>query len=223
VRKSFTAKLKRLEGNLGWRIVDVPFDVKKTFGNGGTVPVKGTVNGFSFRTSVFPRKEGKHFLLVNNTMRKGAGVSELGDKIDVEIELDEKKRTVEFPPLLRKELEEEPELIEYYKSFSYSMQKYFSDHINAAKSPAIRKHRAQELAEVLYQMKEGETQPPPVLEAEFAHNPMARKGWMLMPKSHKRGHLWGIYYYKLGEARDRRIAKAIEGMVEYAKKQKGQE
>jgi uncharacterized protein YdeI (YjbR/CyaY-like superfamily) len=221
VKKSFSARLKKLEGNLGWRIVDVPFDVKKVFGKGGTVPVKGTVNGFAFRTSVFPRKEGKHFLLVNNTMRKGASVSELGDKIEVEIELDEKKRTVEFPPLLKKELEEEPELIEYFNSFSYSMRKYFSDHINSAKSPAVRQLRARELAEVLFQMKEGETVPPPILASEFAHNPRARKGWELSSPSMKRGHLWGIHYYKAGEARDRRIAKAIEAMVAHAKKHEG--
>jgi uncharacterized protein YdeI (YjbR/CyaY-like superfamily) len=221
--KTFTAKLKHLQGNLGWRIVDVPFDVKKAFGKGGTVPVKGTVNGFEFRTSLFPRKEGKHFLLVNKAMQKGAAATEIGDAIDVEIELDEKKRTVEFPPLLKKELEDEPDLIEYFKAFSYSMRKYFSDHINGAKSPTVRQRRARELAELLYEMKEGESSPPPVLQAEFAHNPVARKGWELLPISHKRGHLWGIYYYKPGEARDRRIAKAIEAMVEYANKRKKKE
>ena len=223
MKKRFTGKLTKLEGHLGWRVVDVPFDVKKAFGKSGTVPVAGTVNGFEFQNSVFPRKNGKHFLLMNKQMQRGAGVSELGDKIEVEIELDQKKRTVAFPSLLKKELEDEPELIDYFKAFSYSMRKYFSDHINSPKSPAVRKRRAQELAEVLFQMKEGETYPPPILEAEFTHNPTARRGWMLMSVSAKRGHLWGIHYYKPGEARDRRIAKAIEAMVAHAKKKEGKE
>lgn len=224
MRKSFLARLKHLEGNLGWRIVDVPFDVKKAFGEPsvvagrGTVPVKGTVNGFAFRTSVFPRKDGNHFLLVNKQMQKGAGVREIGDPIEVEIELDPEKRTVAIPDLLKKELAEEPELLAYFKSFSYSMRKYFADHVEQPKSPTIRQKRARELAEVLMQMKDGEETPPPILAAEFAHNPQARRGWELMSASHKRGHLWGIHYYKRGEARDRRIKKAVEAMVAYSKK-----
>jgi len=218
VKRHFIADLKRLEGNLGWHIVDVPFDVKSAFGKGGTVPVKGTVNGFAFRTSVFPRKDGEHFLLVNKQMQKGAGIRELGDSIEVEMQLDSEKRSVDIPSLLKEELAEEPELLAYFRSFSYSMRKYFADHISQPKNPAIRQRRARELAEVLLQMKEGEEVPPPILAAEFAHNPQARKGWELSSPSAKRGHLWGIHYYKPGEARDRRIQKAIEEMVEFSKR-----
>ncbi|MDP4198980.1 MAG: YdeI/OmpD-associated family protein [Bacteroidota bacterium] len=218
VKKCFTAHLKTLEGNLGWRIVDVPFDVKKTFGKGGTVPVKGTVNGFAFRTSVFPRKGGKHFLLVNKQMQQGAGATEIGARMEVEMELDVTKRTVEIPAVLKKELEDDPELLEYLKSFSYSMRKYFADHVTQPKNAIVRQKRSREVAEVLLQMKEGEIETPPIIEVEFAHNPRARQGWGLMPVSQKRSHLWGIYYYKPGEARKRRIAKALEAMVGYAAK-----
>ncbi len=223
--KTFKARLKRLgsspgnnSGELGWRIVDVPFDVKKAFGKSGTVPVHGTVNGFEFRTSLFPRKEGKHFLLVNKKMRDGAGVKELGEMIEVEVEIDTKKRTVDIPPLLRKELEDEPELLEYLKSFSYSMRKYFVEHVTEPKSADVRKRRAQDLAATLMEMKDGETTPPPILEAEFAHNPKARIGWQKMPPSHRRSHLWGIAYYKTPEARQKRLEKAIQMMVDYAEK-----
>lgn len=69
MRKKFTDPLKKLEdagsANLGWRVVDIPFDVKKAFGKGGRVPVRGEVNGFAFRTSLFPRKDGRHYLLMN--------------------------------------------------------------------------------------------------------------------------------------------------------------
>jgi uncharacterized protein YdeI (YjbR/CyaY-like superfamily) len=69
-------------------------------------------------------------------------------------------------------------------------------------------------------MRDGEQNPPPILEAEFAHNPKARRGWELMSASHKRSHLWGIFYYKNPESRARRMAKAVEQMVEYADKKK---
>jgi uncharacterized protein YdeI (YjbR/CyaY-like superfamily) len=222
VRKKFAAQLKKLDdagsANLGWRVVDIPFDVKKAFGKGGRLPVKGEVNGFAFRTSLFPRKDGKHFLLMNKKMQQGAGATSLGDKVQVSLELDEETRTVGIPALLKKEIEEDEELLAYYKSFSYSMRKYFSDHITDPKSKQIQKKRAEELAVILMQMHDGEQNPPPILEAEFAHNPKAHKGWERMSSSHKRGHLWGIFYYKNPESCARRMAKAVEQMVEYANK-----
>ncbi len=225
MKKTFNAKLKRLgstpgnnAGELGWNVVDVPFDVKKAFGKAGTVPVSGTVNGFAFRTSVFPRKEGKHFLLVNKRMRNGAGGVALGDTVEVTIEFDEVKRTVDIHPLLTKALEDDEELLEYYNSFSYSMRKYFTDNIEQVKSPAIAQKRAEQLAEILVEMRDGELDPPPYLKAEFARNPEAKVGWEKMPPSHRRSHLWGVAYYKTPEARQKRLDKAIAMMVEYADK-----
>ena len=224
MQKKFTAPLKKLDdagsANLGWRVLDVPFDVKKAFNKGGRLPVKGEVNGFAFRTSLFPRKDGKHFLLMNKKMQKGANVTSLGDKVAVTLELDEETRTVDIPALLKKEIEEDEYLLAYYKSFSYSMRKYFADHITDAKSKKIQKKRAEELAVILMQMRDGEESPPPILEAEFARNPKARRGWDLMSASHRRGHLWGIFYYKNPESRARRMAQAVEQMVEYANKKK---
>jgi uncharacterized protein YdeI (YjbR/CyaY-like superfamily) len=224
MRKKFKAPLKKLDdagsANLGWRVVDVPFDVKKTFGKGGRLPVKGEVNGFAFRTSLFPRKDGKHFLLMNKKMQQSSGATSLGDKVEVSIELDEETRAVDIPLLLKKEIEEDGDLLAYYKSFSYSMRKYFADHITSAKSKQIQKKRAEELAVILMHMRDGEQNPPPILEAEFARNPKAKKGWERMSASHRRSHLWGIFYYKNPDSRARRMAKAIDQMVEYANKQK---
>jgi uncharacterized protein YdeI (YjbR/CyaY-like superfamily) len=180
--------------------------------------VAGDANGFPFRTSLFPRKDGKHFLLMNKKMQKGANATSLGDKVNVSLELDEETRTVAIPLLLKKEIEEDNELLAYYKSFSYSLRKYFADHITGAKSKQIQKKRAEELAVILMQMRDGEKNLPPILEAEFARNPKAKKGWELMSASLRRSHLRGIFYYKDPESRARRTAKAIEQMVAYANK-----
>ena len=224
MRKKFTAPLKKLDdtgsANLGWRVLDVPFDVKKSFGKGGRLPVKGEVNGFPFRTSLFPRKDGKHFLLMNKKMQQGAGAILLGSKVNVSLELDEETRTVEIPTLLKKAIEEDKDLLAYYKSFSYSMRKYFFDHVTSPKSKLTQKKRVEELAVILMEMRDGEQTPPPILEAEFAHNPKAQKGWELMTPTHRRSHLWGIFYYKTPESRTKRMAKAVEKMVEYANKKK---
>ncbi|MEP7235555.1 MAG: YdeI/OmpD-associated family protein [Ignavibacteriota bacterium] len=227
--KKFLAKLTKLNGPAGsrapelkWRVLDVPFDAKKIFGKGGNIPIVGKVNGFEFRSSLFPRKNGPHFLLMNKTMQKEAGVMSLGDEVHVEIKLDTKERTVGISPELKKILAKEKGMLKYYEGFSYSMRKYFSDHITQAKAEPTRKKRVEELAIILMEMREGEIHPPPILEAEFAHNPKARQGWEKMSPSNKRSHLWGIFYYKQPDSRRRRLMKAIDAMVEYAKKRKGQ-
>jgi uncharacterized protein YdeI (YjbR/CyaY-like superfamily) len=222
MQKKFTAPLKKLDdagsANLGWRVIDIPFDVKKAFGKGGRLPVKGEVNRFAFRTSLFPRKDGKHFLLMNKKMQKGANATSLGDTVRVSLELDEETRTVDIHPLLKKELEEDDDLLTYYNSFSYSMRKYFTDHITESKSKETQKKRVEQLAVILMEMRDGEQNPPPILDAEFARNPKAKKGWERMTPTHRRSHLWGIFYYKTPESRARRMAKAIEQMVAHANK-----
>ena len=159
--KKFTAKLVKLEGTnagsnapeLKWKVLDVPFDAKKAFGKGGNIPIKGTVNGFEFRSSLFPRKNGPHFVLMNKTMQKEAGVGSLGDKVYVEIELDTKERTVEISSELKKVLSQEKGMLKYYENLSYSMRKYFSDHINQAKTEPTRVKRVEELAIILIQIR----------------------------------------------------------------------
>ncbi|HET6400143.1 MAG TPA: YdeI/OmpD-associated family protein [Candidatus Kapabacteria bacterium] len=219
MRKKFKGTVVKLSdpgsANLGWRVVDIPFDVKNAFGKGGRLPVRGEVNGFPFRTSLFPRKDGKHFLLLNKQMQNGAGVTMLGDKINVAIELDEEERTVAIPPLLKKILSEEDGLLEYFEAFTYSMRKFMVDSIVNTKTPAAKRRRAERIAMILMEMRDGEITPPPILEAEFAHNPKARKGWARMSPSQRRGHLWGIFYYQNPESRARRARQAFEEMKKY--------
>ena len=182
--------------------------------------MKGEVNGFAFRTSLFSRRDGKHFLLMNKKMQKGAGATLLGSSVEVTLEQDEETRTVGIHPLLKEALEEDEEFLAYYSSLSYSMRKYFADQISEPKNKETQKKRAERIAVILMEMRDGEQNPPPMLEAEFARNPKAKKGWEQMPPSHRRGHLWGILYYKTPESKAKRMAKAVEQMVEYANKKK---
>jgi hypothetical protein len=47
-------------------------DATTVWGLRGQIKVKGEINGFAFRTSLFPRRDGSHFLLINKRMQKGA-------------------------------------------------------------------------------------------------------------------------------------------------------
>lgn len=70
--KSFRATLERINSPLKWVIIRIPFDVHKLWGARGQLKVKGEINGFAFRTSLFPRGKGGHILLVNKRMQQGA-------------------------------------------------------------------------------------------------------------------------------------------------------
>ena len=66
VSKSFTAVLEHSGDRLNWTIIRIPLDVAKIWGKRGQLRVKGEINGFTFRTSLFPDGKGGHVLIVNN-------------------------------------------------------------------------------------------------------------------------------------------------------------
>src|SRR3984957_4341921 len=98
--KRFDARLERLRSSLNWIIIHVPFDAASVWGLRGQVKVKGEINGSAFRTSLFPTREGRHFLLVNKRMQKGARAFE-GDMASFQMELDREERTGAIPDELK--------------------------------------------------------------------------------------------------------------------------
>ena len=99
--KRFEARLERLRSRLNWIIIHVPFDAAKVWGLRGQIRVKGEINGSVFRTSLFPTREGRHFLLVNKRMQKEARAVE-GSVARFQIELDNEERTVTIPDELKR-------------------------------------------------------------------------------------------------------------------------
>src|ERR1700690_1119739 len=83
-----------------------PFDVVEVFGRKGRVPVKGTINGFPFRSSLMNMGDG-HMMVVNAQLRAGAECK-AGDTVSVLMELDVEKRTVELPAALKKIINSDP-------------------------------------------------------------------------------------------------------------------
>jgi len=215
--KSFNAVLERTGDRLNWTVIRLPFDAAKIWGTRGQLKVKGEINGFAFRTSLFPDGKGAHILIVNKKMQSGAKVAP-GMKAKFRIEPDTEKRQVAVPPELVRVLAESKQLKKYYESFSFSMRRYICSWIGEAKHSETRVRRAEQMAERLMLTMEAEQELPPVLKIALAHNPRARAGWERMPPGHRRSHLLAISYYRTPESQARRIAKAIEAMLEYAKK-----
>src|SRR5271165_6673720 len=83
-------------------VIRPPVDVPEVFGTRARVPVRGTINGFPFRSSLMPMG-GCHMMPVNKKLRDDAGV-EAGDIVELMMERDDEVRTVEAPPELKKAL-----------------------------------------------------------------------------------------------------------------------
>lgn len=124
-----------------------PVDVVKFFGTRGRVPVRGTLNGFAFRSSLMPMG-GCHMMPVNKVLRTGAGV-EPGDVADVEMERDEEKRTVEAPALLKKALAKNKAAKAHWDKLSFTHAKEMAKWINEAKQEETRERRLGKVVEVL--------------------------------------------------------------------------
>jgi uncharacterized protein YdeI (YjbR/CyaY-like superfamily) len=219
ISKSFEATLERMQSNLGWVIIRIPFDVSKVWGVRGTFRVKGEINGFPFRTSLFPTGKGAHYLLVNKRMQAGAGAG-LGGTAEFRLEPDTKERKAVVPAELQRALSEDRSLRRWFDQLNYSTRKWIGDWVSQPKSPGARDRRAEQIAERLFATMEAERELPPILKAAFAREPSALQGWNLMSQSQRRAHLLGIFYYRTPAGRDRRAAKAVEDAIVRVEKSK---
>src|SRR6185295_5323880 len=93
--KRFRALIRRDEGSEVCAI-DIPFDVEKTFGGNVRVPVRGTLNGAPYRSSIFRMGGDCHFMVVNRKMREASGVRG-GETVPVTMERDTEPRVITPP------------------------------------------------------------------------------------------------------------------------------
>jgi uncharacterized protein YdeI (YjbR/CyaY-like superfamily) len=219
IAKTFTALLERSGNRLNWTIIRVPLAVAKLWGKRGQLRVKGEINGFSFRTSLFPDGKGGHLMIVNKKMQAGGRVR-LAEKAKFVLEPDTAPRNVSTPAELLRVLGESKRLRKFYDGFNHSYRNYMASWVAEPRSDEARTRRAEQIAERLMLTMEAEKELPPVLAVALARNSLAREGWERMPAGHRRSHLMGIFGYRSPESQGRRIAKAVHEMVAYAEKRR---
>ena len=222
VAKSFQAALERMPSNLGWVIVRIPLDVPKVWGTRGMLKVKGEINGFAFRTSLFPTGKGYHYLLVNKRMQAGAGARP-GMVARFHLQPDTEKRVAIVPRELQRIPTEDRAFRRCFEQLNHSTRKWITDWVMQVKSPEARGRRAEQVAEQLLATMEAERELPPILKLAFARDPRAYTGWQRMSPSHRRGHLLAIFHYRSPDARDRRIAKLLEDALTFAERKTNQQ
>jgi uncharacterized protein YdeI (YjbR/CyaY-like superfamily) len=219
VVRRFDVMLERMRSRLNWVIIRIPFDTAKIFGVRGQIKVKGTINGFPFRSSLFPTREGGHILLVNKRMQKGARVT-AGGVAAFEIQLDTEERVATIPDRLKRILAEDRSFRRWYDQLNHSTRYEIAKWVNDPKSAEARERRSEQIAERLLETMEAERDLPPLLRLAFARNQRAAEGWERMSLARRRSHLLGIFYYRTPEGRENRLAKMIEDAATIAGKRR---
>jgi hypothetical protein len=144
--QKFRVKLQGLPGSDA-AVLKPPFDVVDVFQRKGRVPVKGTINGFPFRSSLMNMGDG-HMMVVNAQVRAGAQCKG-GDTVAVLMEFDEAKRTVAVPAWLKKIIDGDPKAKELWPKLSFTQQKEYVREIEGAKRPETREKRIAAMMDAL--------------------------------------------------------------------------
>lgn len=145
----FQAKIQGSEAGVVAAIAP-PVDAIEYFGTRARVPIRGTINGIAFRSSLMPMG-GCHMMPVNKTLCRSAGVKP-GDIVDVVMERDAEERTVEAPPELKKELAKSKAAQKRWDELAFTHKKEMANSISGAKQEETRKRR---LAKVIRVLKTG--------------------------------------------------------------------
>jgi hypothetical protein len=124
-----------------------PADVVEFFGTRARVPVRGTINGYPFRSSLMPMG-GCHMMPVNSALRTGARVNP-GDLVEVVMERDEEERTVEAPAVLKKALAKNKTALANWQKLSFTHKKEMALAILGAKQAETRTRRLGKIMEIL--------------------------------------------------------------------------
>jgi Domain of unknown function (DUF1905)/Bacteriocin-protection, YdeI or OmpD-Associated len=120
--------------------IQVPFDVLKVFGTRARVPVRGTINGFPYRGSIFPMGGGCHYMVVNKNIRAGAKAKG-GETVSVVMERDDEPRIITPPADFARALKSNKEAHAMWEKLSYTHQKEHALAIEEAKRPETRVRR----------------------------------------------------------------------------------
>jgi hypothetical protein len=126
----------------GATVARVPSEHVPALGGMKQKRVFGWVNGHEFMTATFPYKGEGLWVGVPKAARDAAGVS-VGEKVTLELMLDETPRTVAVPPELAAAFAAEPQLAARFEELSFSRKRELADPISEARKQATRDARAE--------------------------------------------------------------------------------
>jgi len=119
--------------------IEVPPDVITGLDQGKRPPVRITIRGYTYRTTVGVMG-GKSMLPVSAEHRTAAGVA-AGDEVEVEIEADTEPREVTLPPEFAAALAADEAAQRAFRNLSYSRQQRYVLGVTSARTAETRERR----------------------------------------------------------------------------------
>jgi hypothetical protein len=129
--------------------IEVPAKVVAALGSSKRPPVRATINGYTYRSTVAVM--GATYMLgISDDVRKAAGVAG-GDTIDVDLELDTAPREVELPVDFAAALNRDAKAKKFFAGLSFSKKTILVRALDV-KAVDVRKER---IAKTVEQLSEG--------------------------------------------------------------------
>ena len=127
--------------------IPIPAEVVAGLGPSKKPPVRITVNGYTYRSTV-ATIDGQFMVGISAENRANAGVA-AGDEVDVTIELDDEPREVVVPLDFAEALDRDADARRFFDGLSYSNKRRFTIPIEEAKSPETRQRRIEKAVSTL--------------------------------------------------------------------------
>jgi hypothetical protein len=128
--------------------IEVPAEVVAGLGSGKAPPVRVTIRGHTYRSTVAARGD-RYLVGVSAENRERARVAG-GEEVDVDIELDTEPRTVTVPDELSAALDADPEARATFDRLSYSNRSWHVLQVTGAKTEETRQRRIARSIEALH-------------------------------------------------------------------------
>jgi hypothetical protein len=119
--------------------IEVPTEVVEGLGSSKRPPVRVTLAGYTYRSTV-ASMGGRYLVGVSEEVRRKACVA-AHDEVDVDIELDADTREVTVPPDFAAALAADDKAQRFFDGLSYSQKRWFVLGIEDAKKPETRVRR----------------------------------------------------------------------------------
>ena len=139
-----------LQGDKTATGIRIPDEVVDSLRSGRRPPIKVTINGFTYRSTVAVM-DGVYMVGVSAENRAGAGVAG-GDEVDVDIELDSEPREVTVPADFAAALDSEPAARTTFERLSNSNKGWHVLQVTGAKTDETRQRR---IAKSVATLREG--------------------------------------------------------------------
>jgi hypothetical protein len=145
MKQAFITKI-HIEGSRNVTGIVVPPAVVEALGRGKRPPVKVTLNGYKYRSTI-ASMGGRFMISLSAEHREGAGVRG-GEEVEVHLELDAEPRTTVLPDDLKAALVR-ARLLAAFEQLAPSRRKELVRQVESAKAPETRARRIAKIVEAL--------------------------------------------------------------------------